>query len=140
MPPPNTCVEACKENVGKQCTKACTECVDMKKTCNDDGTCNKGKKKWMCVKTCNLSDACKPSPTPSPVPSPGPQCEGLKDVTKKGKNKCKLVDTCSTKKITKKCKKGCKKDVCKKLKKNGTCKKKGKRLCPKTCCDAVGPN
>ena len=85
-----------------------------------------------------------PPPTSSPASppsSPSPlQCEGLKDRMKKGKNKCKLVDTCSKKKITKKCTKGCRKDRCLKLKKDGKCKKKGKKLCLKTCCDAIGSN
>ena len=81
------------------------------------------------------------SPPALPPSSPSPlQCKGLKDVIKRGKNKCKLVEKCSKKKITKKCTKGCRKDVCQKLKKDGTCKKKGKKFCLKTCCDAVGSN
>lgn len=102
--------------------------------------------------TCPSSPSPTPSPLPPPSPSPPPsqppmmppqaaQCEGLEDVIKKGKNKCKLVGKCSTTRITSKCKKGCKKDYCKKLnKKKGTCKKNGKRFCLKTCCDTLGPN
>ena len=122
------------------------KCIDTMtpNKCNAD-TCSDSKKKWKCVKTCGLSDTCEvpvPSPVPSPVPTPGPSCEDLADVVKKGKKKCKLAKKCnklgtnSTPKLVKKCKQGCAKDACKKYKKKtGTCKKKGKNVCPKTCCN-----
>jgi len=100
--------------------------------------------------TCPSSQSPSPSPPPPPPPqasppSPSPpqaaHCKGLEDRMKKGTNKCKLVGKCSNVRTKKKCEKGCEKDYCKKLnKKNGTCKKNGKRFCLKTCCDAVGPN
>ena len=125
---------------------ASPKCIDTMtpNKCNAD-TCSDSKKKWKCVKTCGLSDTCEvpvPSPVPSPVPTPGPSCEDLADVVKKGKKKCKLAKKCnklgtnSTPKLVKKCKQGCAKDACKKYKKKtGTCKKKGKNVCPKTCCN-----
>ena len=75
-------------------------------------------------------------------PTTAELCEDLADVVKKGKKKCKLAKKCnklgpnSKPKLAKKCKRGYAKDACKKYnKKTGTCKKKGKNVCPKTCCN-----
>jgi hypothetical protein len=61
-----------------------------------------------------------------------PPCEDLAD-----KKKCKLARKCKNGSKSAKCHKRCAKDVCKKYmnKKMGTCKKRGKNLCSKTCCE-----
>ena len=127
-PPPSPSPPACADKPNVKCNEnICGKPIKAKKNCK---------------KTCGLCEGLPPStpPTPPPMtPPPAAQCEGLEDFIKKGTNKCKLVGKCSTTKLTK-CKKGCKKDYCKKLnKKKGTCKKSGKRFCLKTCCDALGP-
>ena len=48
------------------------------------------------------------------------------------------MEECSKEKITNKCKQKCKKDSCKKFKKDKTCKKEGNMFCLKTCCEASG--
>jgi len=125
------------------------------------GCSSKGFCRFFCdVSACDLGYVCVPegnmmlcepvpspvpSPGPSPVPSPGPSCEDLADDTKKGKKRCKLAKKCnklgpkSNPKLAKKCKQKCAKDACRKYnKKTGTCKKKGKNVCPKTCCNLIG--
>ena len=115
----------CKKN----CKKACKKCIDTMKPskCNAD-TCSDPEKKWMCVKTCGLSDTCE---------APDDKCEGLTDATKKnGKSKCKIMKKCGKKKDKAKAKcflKACKKDSCKKG--DGKCKKDGKNFCLRTCCE-----
>ena len=140
--PPPTAAAARAAAARAAAARALTECADK-----PNGKCNQNKcgdytqkKRQKCKKTCGLCEGLPPPPPPPSKPPPGAPCEGLKDVMKKGKNKCKLVKTCSSEKITNKCKKGCSKDSCRKINsKNGTCKKKGKRFCLKSCCDAVGP-
>ena len=106
------------------------KCIDTMKPpnkCSAD-TCSDPKKKWMCVKTCGLSDTCE---------APDDKCKGLTDATKKnGKSKCKIMKKCGKKKDKAKAKcflKACKKDSCKKG--DGKCKKDGKNFCLRTCCE-----
>ena len=109
-----------------------TPCDDASDVCVQEGN----------LKLCLPVPSPVPSPVPTPVPTPGPSCEDLADDTKKGKKRCKLAKKCnklgpnSKPKLAKKCKRGYAKDACKKYnKKTGTCKKKGKNVCPKTCCN-----
>ena len=119
-----------------------TPCDDASDVCVQEGN----------LKLCLPVPSPVPSPVPTPVPTPGPSCEDLADDTKKGKKRCKLakkcnklgpkcnvlwaLSKCNKPKLAIKCMKGCQKDFCKKYnKKTFTCKKKGKNVCPKTCCN-----
>jgi len=118
-----------------------TPCDDADDVCVQEGN----------LKLCVPVPSPVPSPVPTPVPTPGPSCEDLADDTKKGKKRCKLakkcnklgpkctvwaLSKCNKPKLAIKCMKGCRKDFCKKFnKKTFTCKKKGKNVCPKTCCN-----
>ena len=92
--------------------RALTECADKPNEKCNQNKCGDytQKKRQKCKKTCGLCEGLPPPPPPPSKPPPGAPCEGLEDVMKKGKNKCKLVKTCSSEKITNKCKKGCSKD------------------------------
>ena len=92
--PGDGCTKACEEEAGRfprgldkheYCKTSCKDCTDAKIglfptfTVCSVGLCSpqtdpKGVAKWMCVKTCGLSDTCspEPSPEPSPVVDTGP--------------------------------------------------------------------